>query len=147
VVVVVVVVVMGTGGGKSLMFMLPAWCGKGGMSVVVVPLIALREDMMRRCRELGIWCEEWNARSQPDAANIVFVAPESAINEEFRTFLNRVRAVGRLDRIIIDECYIILNDKMNFKKHMQKLEELSEVGTQIVMLTATLPPCKEIDEV
>src|SRR6186713_1535079 len=138
-----VVVVMGTGGGKSLMFMLPAWCGKGGMSVVIVPLIALKEDMMRRCRELGIWCEEWNSRRQPDAASIVFVTPESATSESFRTFLNRARAAGRLDRIIIDECHIILNDKMDFRKDMQRLGELSEVGTQMVMLTATLPPCKE----
>ena len=37
-----VVVVMGTGGGKSLVFMLPAWCSSGGTSIVVVPLIALR---------------------------------------------------------------------------------------------------------
>jgi superfamily II DNA helicase RecQ len=44
-----VVAVMPTGGGKSLLFMLPAWAEQGGTTVVVVPLIALRGDMMRRC--------------------------------------------------------------------------------------------------
>ena len=53
-----VVVVMGTGGGKSLVFMLPAWCSSGGTSIVVVPLIALRQDMKDRCRQFGITCVE-----------------------------------------------------------------------------------------
>jgi superfamily II DNA helicase RecQ len=53
-----VVAVMPTGAGKSLLFMLPAWAEQGGTTVVVVPLIALREDMMRRCTKLGISCAE-----------------------------------------------------------------------------------------
>jgi hypothetical protein len=44
-----VVVVMPTGGGKSMLFMLPAWVEPGGLTVVVVPLIALRGDLHRRC--------------------------------------------------------------------------------------------------
>ena len=53
-----VVQVMGTGGGKSLSFMLPAWSSPRGVSIVVVPLIALRADMLERCRQLGIPCAE-----------------------------------------------------------------------------------------
>jgi superfamily II DNA helicase RecQ len=44
-----VVAVMPTGGGKSLLFMLPAWAEQGGTTVVVVPLIALRKDIIRQC--------------------------------------------------------------------------------------------------
>lgn len=36
-----IVVVMGTGGGKSLGFMLPAVSCPGGVIVVVVPLVSL----------------------------------------------------------------------------------------------------------
>jgi superfamily II DNA helicase RecQ len=56
--------------------------------VVVVPLIALRGDMMRRCRKLGISCAEWDSRRPPDAAAVVLVTPELAVREEFATFLN-----------------------------------------------------------
>jgi superfamily II DNA helicase RecQ len=51
-----VVAVMPTRAGKSLLFMLPAWAEQGGTTVVVVPLIALRGDIVRQCRKLGILC-------------------------------------------------------------------------------------------
>ena len=44
-----IVAVMPTGAGKSMLFMLPAWAEQGGTTVVVVPLIALRGDIHRRC--------------------------------------------------------------------------------------------------
>jgi hypothetical protein len=44
-----VVIVMPIGGGKSLMFMLPAACDNAGLTVVVIPLLSLRQDLLRRC--------------------------------------------------------------------------------------------------
>jgi superfamily II DNA helicase RecQ len=52
-----VVAIMPTGGGKSMLFMLPAYIG-GGLTVVVVPLIALRGDLQRRCVQAGVSCVE-----------------------------------------------------------------------------------------
>src|SRR5437764_936096 len=138
-----IVVVMPTGAGKSMLFMLPAWVEQGGTTVVVVPLIALRGDMMRRCKELGISCAEWEGRRPPDAAAIVLVTPESAVSEDFMTFLNRLNATQQLDRIVIDECHIVLNRRYKFRRQMQRLGKLMAAGTQMVMLTATLPPSEE----
>jgi superfamily II DNA helicase RecQ len=83
-----VVAVMLTGAGKSMLFMLPAWAEQGGTTVVVVLLVSLRGDIMRRCKELGISCAEWESCCLPDAAAIVFVTPELAVGEAFATFLN-----------------------------------------------------------
>jgi superfamily II DNA helicase RecQ len=83
-----VVAVMLTRAGKSLLFMLPAWAEQGSTTVVVVPLIALRGDMMRQCTKLGISCVKWDSRRPPDAAAIVLVTPKSAVEEKFATFLN-----------------------------------------------------------
>jgi superfamily II DNA helicase RecQ len=44
-----VVAVMLTGEGKSLLFILLAWAEQGGTTVVVVPLITLRGDMIQQC--------------------------------------------------------------------------------------------------
>lgn len=92
-----VISVMATGSGKSLLFMLPAWAQPGGTSVVVVPLIALRSDMLNRCRRLGIHTMEWNARQPPDGATVVLVTPESALSPDFMTFINRLRLLHQLD--------------------------------------------------
>jgi superfamily II DNA helicase RecQ len=81
-----VVAVMPTGAGKSMLFMLPAWAEQGGTSIVVVPLIALGRDMMRRCKLLGISCAEWECQHLPDGAAVVLVTPESAVSEAFATF-------------------------------------------------------------
>ena len=107
-----IVMVMGTGGGKSLAFMLPAFCNRSGLIVVVVPLVGLRQDMMDRCEKLGIPCIEWHRqiRAEVIPSRLIFVTPESAVTEEFQMFLSRKRAASELDRIFIDECHVILND-------------------------------------
>ncbi|KAF7184889.1 hypothetical protein CNMCM7691_008406 [Aspergillus felis] len=51
-----VVAVMPTGGGKSMLFMVPAFAAPGGTTIVVVPLVALQANITRRCQELGISC-------------------------------------------------------------------------------------------
>jgi superfamily II DNA helicase RecQ len=89
---------MPTGGGKSMLFMLPAWVG-GGCTVVVVPLIALRRDLEQRCKRAGISCVEWESRRPPDEASIVLVTPESALSKEFFIFLNRQQVCPTLGSV------------------------------------------------
>lgn len=103
-----VIAIMGTGAGKSILFMLPASCSKNGVTVVVVPLISLREDLKNRCDKAQISCVEWSSRRPADWANIVLVTPESAVGDEFASFIDRRRAMGQLDRIVVDECHVIL---------------------------------------
>ncbi|EAW22049.1 uncharacterized protein NFIA_024280 [Aspergillus fischeri NRRL 181] len=111
-----VVAVMPTGGGKSMLLMVPAFATPGGTTVVVlVPLVALRADMTRRCQELGISCVLWESRRPLDAASIVLVTPESAVSPDFQTFLNWLRWMRRLDHIMINECHVVLNDQRDFR--------------------------------
>ncbi|KAH5708161.1 hypothetical protein HBI18_241080 [Parastagonospora nodorum] len=65
-----VVVVMGTGAGKSILFMLPASVSTG-LTIVVVPLVALRFDMKERCDKLRIASAEWNSRRSDESAQII----------------------------------------------------------------------------
>ncbi|KAI4192534.1 MAG: hypothetical protein LQ350_008631, partial [Teloschistes chrysophthalmus] len=110
---------------------------------VVVPLIALRQDLHRRCEEVGIHCREWNRRSPPDDARIVLVTPESARSDDFIRFMNRIRGQERLDRIVIDECHVVLNEQHDFRPRLRELGELNRAQVPMVMLTATLPPTDE----
>ena len=59
---------------------------------------------------------------------------------DFQNFLARLRQFKRLDRIVLDECHVILNKSQNFRRNLRRLGELIEQKTQILLLTATLPP-------
>lgn len=83
-----VVAVMPTGGGKSMLFIVPAFAAPGGTTIIIVPLVALQADMMRRCQELSISYVAWESQQPPDAASIILVTPESAVSPNFQIFLN-----------------------------------------------------------
>jgi superfamily II DNA helicase RecQ len=53
----------------------------------------------------------WEHGHAVDGASIVLVTPEKAVSPAFGTFISRVRQTQRLDRVVIDECHIILNDR------------------------------------
>jgi hypothetical protein len=113
-----IVVVMPTGSGKSVLFMLPAFVQVGGVTIVVVPLKTLRADMVVRCREVNIRCAVWEHGHAVDGASIVLVTPEKAVSPAFGTFISRVRQTQRLDRVVIDECHVILNDRWDFRQEL-----------------------------
>jgi superfamily II DNA helicase RecQ len=58
-----VMIIIRTGGRKSLFFIVLAASSKEGVSIVVVLLTSLREDLRDRCSKAGIRCTEWDGSS------------------------------------------------------------------------------------
>jgi superfamily II DNA helicase RecQ len=137
-----IVAVMGTGSGKSLAFMLPALTSTG-VTVLVVPLVALKNNLRDRCVRAGISCVEWDSQRPHEWAQIVLVVPEVAVSAPFQSFLNRQRGMGRLDRVVVDECHIVLESTQGWRAQVLKLRTLVQAETQLVYLTATLKPKEE----
>lgn len=135
--------IMPTGGGKSLFFFLPALYEGSGTSIVVIPLIALRHDLVRRAHECQISCQEWNPYYPPDHSKLVLVTPEAASTENFQRFLTGLRTTQQLDRIFIDECHVILDQASTFRPKLMALKKWTLLETQLIFLTATLPPSRE----
>ncbi|MDN6160180.1 MAG: DEAD/DEAH box helicase, partial [Staphylococcus equorum] len=133
-------VVLPTGGGKSLCFMLPAFHVRAGVSVVIAPLISLRQDMQRRCQAAGIVCQEWHQNNQPEYAQIILVTPETALSRRFLSFLERLQLKRLLDRVVFDECHVLVNRQDGFRPVLDKLHRLMRFATQFIFLSATLPP-------
>jgi superfamily II DNA helicase RecQ len=133
--------ITGTGGGKSLSFMLPAYCVPGGTTIAIVPLVSLRDDLHSRCKESNIRSITWHRNQGNPPATIVFVTPETAVTKGFRDWVNGVIATGQLDRVVVDECHIILDGTDEFRPELAELGSvIREWGVQRVFLTATLPP-------
>jgi hypothetical protein len=53
--------------------------------------------------------------------------------------------MNQLDKIVIDECHILLNTRLNFRQKLQKLKKLVEFTVQLVLLTAILLSSKEVE--
>ncbi|KAI8931122.1 hypothetical protein NX059_012132 [Plenodomus lindquistii] len=135
-----IVAVMATGSGKSLLFMLPASLSPSGITVVIAPYKALRDDLQVRCTEQGISCAIWDGQRPPYWASIVLITPESAVTKSFGRFLDEQRMLRQLDRIVIDECHVLLESSQSWRPDLLRLMEMTEKGTQVLYLTATLPP-------
>ena len=59
---------------------------------------------------------------------VVLITPESAIKKIFAVFLNCLKERGQLNRIIIDEYHIILNERWNFKRKLIRIKKLDKAG-------------------
>jgi superfamily II DNA helicase RecQ len=138
-----IVAIQATSFGKSLLFMLPAVMSPQGMTIVVVPLISLRDNMADRCRKIGIRCVEWHPHQPADGAQIVLITPEGTTSEAFQHFVNRQRTLGLLDRIVVDECHVILESVHGWRPKVRALIELQQHQTQLMYLTATIQPREE----
>ncbi|KAL0764703.1 hypothetical protein CaCOL14_012793 [Colletotrichum acutatum] len=139
-----IVQVLGTGGGKSLSFMLPAFCSADGVTIVITPLTALRTDLDARCKACGIASHVWLSYKNNQAASIIFVTPESAVAKGFRDFVARLEARQALDRVVLDECHVVLEGTRSFRPKLRELGAvLREFGVQVICLTATLAPADE----
>jgi superfamily II DNA helicase RecQ len=120
-----IVVVMRTGGGKSLLFALPALASQGGVTIVGMPKIMLQEDMADRCRKDGIRCAIWSDnRAPPYDAQIVFVIAESAVSQSFADFVNAKMLNQQLERVVIDECHSVLQSTKKFRPKVLQLRDL-----------------------
>ena len=80
-------VIIGTGARKSMLFILPASYSTG-ITVVVIPLISLRGNLMDCCDKAGIECVKWDSCKPHEWAAVVLVTPELAVSKGFRNFIN-----------------------------------------------------------
>jgi len=95
--------------------MLPASLPSYSLTIIIVPLKSLVKDLITRCRTLAIRSALWSERSPLDTALILFIIPKAIELEGFYNFINRIRVARRLDRIVINKCYIILNNGYRFR--------------------------------
>jgi superfamily II DNA helicase RecQ len=139
------VVVLPTGGGKSLLFTVPACLDGAGVTIVVVPYRALIEDLVGRIQRCGIDCIEWK-HGESNPATIVVVsadiAGDTTSNGNFLGYANILSSKGLLRRVVVDECHLIFTSS-DWRPKLAMLKNLRLLACPIVLLTATLPPVRE----
>jgi ATP-dependent DNA helicase RecQ len=152
-----VLAVMPTGSGKSLCFQLPALL-RGGLTVVVSPLIALMRDQVGQLRGYGIEAASLNS-SNDAAANaavrrsirdeklrLLYVAPERLVREDTLELLGE----AHVTLLAIDEAHCVSQWGHDFRPEYLALgrirRDLGDVQTIALTATADAPTRADIEQ-
>jgi len=141
-----VLVVLPTGGGKSLVYQVPALV-REGVALVFSPLIALMRDQVDQLRAVGVraaflnstlsGAERDTVRAQAirGELDLLYIAPEGFFTDRFQAFLGSLR----VSLIAVDEAHCISEWGHEFRPEYRKLAALRAQfpNVPIVACTAT----------
>jgi ATP-dependent DNA helicase RecQ len=134
--------VMPTGAGKSLCYQVPA-LARPGTALVISPLIALMHDQIRSADGFGIRAaaltsaddnrEETMGRLRRGELDLLYVAPERATGESFRSLIEHVP----LALIAIDEAHCVSEWGHDFRPDYRLLRPLLDRLPDVPRLALT----------
>jgi ATP-dependent DNA helicase RecQ len=139
-------VLMPTGGGKSLCYQVPALL-RGGVGVVVSPLIALMQDQVAALREAGVRAEYLNSslefrqmqvierQARAGEIDLLYMAPERLVTERGLALLDELN----IALFAIDEAHCVSQWGHDFRQEYLQLAVLAERYPAVprIALTAT----------
>ncbi len=149
-----VLALLPTGGGKSICFQVPALC-KGGVCIVVSPLIALMKDQVEQLQKRGIKAVALYSGMHPKQIDIaldnaiygnisfVYVSPERLQTE---LFIERVQKMN-VSLIAVDEAHCISQWGYDFRPPYLEIAAFREQfeGVNMIAVTATATPEVQVD--
>jgi ATP-dependent DNA helicase RecQ len=134
--------VMPTGAGKSLCYQVPA-LARAGTALIISPLIALMHDQIRAAEGFGIKAAaltsadanrgETIERLKQGELDLLYVAPERATGESFRTLISR----APLALIAIDEAHCVSEWGHDFRPDYRLLLPLLDAFPDVPRLALT----------
>jgi ATP-dependent DNA helicase RecQ len=144
-----VFVVWPTGGGKSLIYQLPALM-RPGLTVVVSPLIALMRDQAQKLRQRGIAAAALHADMEPGAygqiweavergrVSLLYLAPERLADPETLQWLR----AAEVRLLAVDEAHCVSQWGHDFRPDYARIGVAAEAlgFPQLAATTATAAP-------
>ncbi len=149
-----VLAVMPTGSGKSLCYQVPALV-RGGLTIVVSPLVALMQDQVAALKLAGVAAETINSAASREVnvgiwqrvaagdIRILYLAPERLMTERMISALQR----QKVNLIAVDEAHCISQWGASFRPEYEALHDLRRAfpGVPIGAFTATADEAARLD--
>lgn len=153
-----------TGSGKSLCFQLLSRFSKGGLTVVVVPTVALAIDQWRSAKERlkeipdvnPLYFAADDAALSPETVvrevrerrtRLIFTSPEACVSGRLKSALEDAAREGFFENFVVDEAHIIESWGAFFRVDFQMLSmrrerwlEFSNQSLRTFLLSATFTP-------
>lgn len=144
-----VVALLPTGGGKSICYQVPALV-RGGLTLVISPLIALMKDQVEQLKKRNISATLIDASMRPREIHLTL---DNAINGHYKllyisperlqshTFTERIPHMA-INLLAVDEAHCISQWGYDFRPHYLQIATFRQLcpGVPIIAVTATATP-------
>lgn len=153
------VCILPCGGGKTLVWTIPAMLDSPGMlNFVIVPFIALLDQHLATTRAMNVSCSRWRPGQPAPTEKIVYISMESGNSPSFNALVlfsvfqlslslisccrMWTETSGKHSRIFFDECHEIYASD-SYRNLLKKIAKMSTLDCPHIFLTATLPHRQE----
>ena len=131
-----ILAVLPTSIGKSLSYLLASSLSTSKYTIIILPLVGLKLDILRRAKEFNIPCS--NYEEDNFFTTLTLISMETILKTKFIALVQDLIDNGSLDRIILDECHLLLSAAC-YRSVMFVFKEILALPTQFIFLSGTLP--------
>ena len=111
-----------------------------GIIVVILPLIGLKYNIIRRLKYIGLRYKVQESKEDEEVRYLlVFILVNKAVSVIFQSYLNQLKARNRLNRVIFNKSYLALTISQ-YRPKIKLVKYLRSLQYQFVYLIAILPP-------
>lgn len=133
--------ILPTGGGKSTFFLLCASIALPRVTIIIVPLLALKHNLAQKATQLGLDFRIWEQTDEraitQGSFDLILVSMETAANFTFARVVRGLIEQQKISRIIFDEAHLIDTHK-RFRSDFHMLGFLGSLQVPLFLASATL---------